>query len=189
MLAVWLLQNSHLELFRQKGAFKNFAKFTGKQLRQSLFLINLLSLRVTLLKKRDSGTGVSLWILKNTFFIEHLWWLLLLLIRRQSIRLFRIVAWCCVCFVFIFFLWMQKMPFFAIMKDAKGLKWYWVKVHQLLQEQSLSSEFTWNSWGYVIREYLCYFVRYSCLRYFYSEVKSENLYLEILISWISGVIS
>ena len=96
-------RNSHLELFRQKGAFKNFAKFTGKQLRQSLFLINLLSLKVTLLKKRDSGTGVALWILKNTFFIEHLWWLLLLLIRRQSIRLFRIVAWCCVCFVFIFF--------------------------------------------------------------------------------------
>ena len=45
-------RNSHLELFRQKGAFKNFAKFTGEQLCQSLFLINLLALRVTLLKKK-----------------------------------------------------------------------------------------------------------------------------------------
>ena len=59
---------------------KNFVKFTGKQLCQSLLFNKVAGLRpVTLLKKR-------LWqmfscefreIFRNTFFIEHLRWLLL----------------------------------------------------------------------------------------------------------------
>ena len=63
------------------GVFRNFAKFTGKHLCQSLFFIKVAGLRpVTILKKR-------LWhrcflvnfanILRTLIFIEHLRWLLL----------------------------------------------------------------------------------------------------------------
>ena len=34
----FVIGNSHPEVFCQKGFLKNFAKFTGKHLRQSLFL-------------------------------------------------------------------------------------------------------------------------------------------------------
>ena len=34
-------------------------------------------IRASNFSKRGSGTVVFLWILRNTFFIEHLWWLLL----------------------------------------------------------------------------------------------------------------
>ena len=54
------------------GVLRNFAKFTGRHLCQSLFfkyqvflsMYNLL-LGLQLDLKRDSGTGVSLWILQN----------------------------------------------------------------------------------------------------------------------------
>ena len=51
-----------------KGVLRNFAKFTGKHLCQSLFSIKLKALQ--LYQKRDSGTGAFLWILQN--FLEHL---------------------------------------------------------------------------------------------------------------------
>ena len=35
--------SSHPEVFYKKGVLKNFSKFTGKHLRQSLFLIKLLA--------------------------------------------------------------------------------------------------------------------------------------------------
>ena len=35
------VRSSHLEVFCKKGVLKNFAKFTGKQLCQSLFLLEL----------------------------------------------------------------------------------------------------------------------------------------------------
>ena len=67
-------------MFCKICVLKNFVKFTGKQLCQSLLFNKLAGLRpVTLLKKR-------LWqmfscefreIFRNTFFIEHLRWLLL----------------------------------------------------------------------------------------------------------------
>ena len=68
-------------MFCKKGFSRNFAKFTGKQLRQSLFLNEVAGLNpVTLLKKR-------LWyrsfpvdfakFLRTPFLVEHLWWLLL----------------------------------------------------------------------------------------------------------------
>ena len=61
----------------KKGVLRNFAKSTGKHLRQSFFFNKVASLRpATLLKKRlwhrcfpvDFGE-----ISKNTFFTKHLW--------------------------------------------------------------------------------------------------------------------
>ena len=55
----WRNRSSRPEVFCKKGALGNFTKFTGKHLCQSLFF-----------NKKDSGTGVFLWILWN--FWEHL---------------------------------------------------------------------------------------------------------------------
>ena len=73
-------RSSRSEVFCKKDILRNFAKFTGKQLCQSLFLNKVASLRpATLLKK-------SLWhrcfplnfskFLRTLFFTEHLRWLL-----------------------------------------------------------------------------------------------------------------
>ena len=68
-------QSSSLQMFFKKGVRKDFAKFTGKQLCWSLFLVR----RSAGLSKRDSNTGVFLWIFceifKNTVFTEYLRWL------------------------------------------------------------------------------------------------------------------
>ena len=74
-------RSSRPEVFCKKGALRSFAKFKVKHLWQSLFLIKL--------QARDSGTRVFLWILwisKNT--VEHLWWLLLQIYRREVISVF-----------------------------------------------------------------------------------------------------
>ena len=65
-------RNNRTEVFCKKDAVKNFAKFTGKHLSQSLFFIKLL--------------GKRLWhwcfpvnfakFLRTAFVTEHLWWLL-----------------------------------------------------------------------------------------------------------------
>ena len=68
-------------VFHKKGVLRNFAKFTGKRLCQSLFFNKVAGLTsATLLKKR-------LWrrcfpvnfakFLRKPFLTEHLWWLLL----------------------------------------------------------------------------------------------------------------
>ena len=44
----------------KKGVFRNFARFTGKHLWQSLFFNKVAGLRSENLSKRDSGTGVFL---------------------------------------------------------------------------------------------------------------------------------
>ena len=75
------VRSSLPKLFCEKGVLKNFAKFTGKHVCQSLFFNEVADLRpATLLKKR-------LWrrffpvnfakFFRTPFFIEHLWWLLL----------------------------------------------------------------------------------------------------------------
>ena len=83
-------RSSSLEVFCKKGVPRNFAKFTWKHLRQSLFFNKVANLRpATLLKNR-------LWhrcfpvnftkFLRTPFFTEHLRWLLLILdIRAMSI--------------------------------------------------------------------------------------------------------
>ena len=70
-------RSSHQRCSVIKGVLRNFAKFTGKHLCQSPFLNKVAGMRpATLLRKR-------LWHrrfpvnFKNTFFTEHLWWLLL----------------------------------------------------------------------------------------------------------------
>ena len=74
-------RRSSPEVFCKKGVLRNFTKFTGKHLCQSLFFNKVAGLRPAfLLKKR-------LWhicfpvnfvkFLRAPFYIEHLWWLLL----------------------------------------------------------------------------------------------------------------
>ena len=79
---VEFVRSSRAEVFFKKGDLRNLAKFTGKHLCQSRFLNIVAGLRpTTLLKKK-------LWhrcfpvnfakCLRTPFFIEHLWWLLLI---------------------------------------------------------------------------------------------------------------
>ena len=49
-------------MFCEKGVLRNFAKFTGKHLCQSLFFNKVAGAAW----KRDSGTGFFLWILRNS---------------------------------------------------------------------------------------------------------------------------
>ena len=53
-------RNSDPEVFCEKGVLRNFAKFTGKQLCQSLFLNKVAGMRYATLLKKGSGTGVFL---------------------------------------------------------------------------------------------------------------------------------
>ena len=64
-----VIKSSCPEEFCRKGVLRNFAKFTGKHLRQILFLKKRLwhkCFPVNLAK-----------FLRTPFFTEHLWWLLL----------------------------------------------------------------------------------------------------------------
>ena len=54
----------------KKGVLRNFAKFTGKHLCQSLFFNKIAGIACNFIKKRDSGTDVFWWILR--IFLEHL---------------------------------------------------------------------------------------------------------------------
>ena len=76
-----IIRSSRPEVFCKRGVLSNFTKFTGKHLCQSLFLNKFPGLRpATLLKKETLAQVYSCEfceISKNTFFIEHLWWLLL----------------------------------------------------------------------------------------------------------------
>ena len=74
-------RSSHQRCYARKGVLRNFTKFTEKRLCQSLFFDKVAGLSpVTLLKKK-------LWhgcfpvnfvkFLRTSFYLEHLWWLLL----------------------------------------------------------------------------------------------------------------
>ena len=65
-------RSSRPEVFCKKGVLRNFAKFTGKHLYQSLWYR---SFPVNFVK-----------FLKTPFFIEHLWWLLLYLVLNGQHR-------------------------------------------------------------------------------------------------------
>ena len=77
------LRSSRPEVFCKKDVFRNFTKFKGKHLCWSLFFNKVTALRrATLLKKRlwhRCLTVNFVKFLRTSFFIEHLWWLLLLL--------------------------------------------------------------------------------------------------------------
>ena len=79
----WITLSKHLykgnmkkqspRLVLWKVVLRNFAKFTGKHLCQSLLFNKVAGLRpATLLKKRHWHTGVFLWILR--FFLKHLFY-------------------------------------------------------------------------------------------------------------------
>ena len=75
---VWIRNSGYI--FREevvRGVLRNFAKFTGKHLCQSLFLIKLQ------VSNTGAGTGVLLVNFvkfpRTPFFIKNLWWLLLYL--------------------------------------------------------------------------------------------------------------
>ena len=76
-----LSRSSHRRrYFVRKGVLRNFAKFAGKHLCQSLFFI-----------KKETLTQVFSCefceVSKNTCFIEHLWWLLLkVLVYSENYR-------------------------------------------------------------------------------------------------------
>ena len=53
------------EVLYKKGVLRNFTKFTGKHLCQSLLFNRVAGLKPATLVKKDSGTGVFLWILWN----------------------------------------------------------------------------------------------------------------------------
>ena len=53
-------RSSHRTCSIKKGVLENFTKFTGKHLRQSLFLNKVAGLRPATLFKKDSATGVFL---------------------------------------------------------------------------------------------------------------------------------
>ena len=80
-LKMWKIQNSHTEVSCKKGVLKSFLKVTEKQLCQSLFFNKVAGFRpATLLKKETLAQVYSceFWqIVKKTFFIKHLQWLLL----------------------------------------------------------------------------------------------------------------
>ena len=80
--------SSHKKCSVKKGVLKNFAKFSGQHLCQSLFF-HKVSGPSTFLQKETLAKVFScefFEIFKNTFFTEHLRWLLLKLVIAQYLR-------------------------------------------------------------------------------------------------------
>ena len=79
-----LSRNSRPDVFCEKGVLRNFEKFTGKHLCQSLFFLKVAGSRpAILLWKRTWRRCFPLncaKFLRTTFLTEHLWWLLLIVI-------------------------------------------------------------------------------------------------------------
>ena len=71
-----MVRSSHPEVFYRKGALRNFAKFTGKHLSQSLFFTKICrSEACNFIKNETLAQTFSCEfceISKNTFFTEHL---------------------------------------------------------------------------------------------------------------------
>ena len=73
-----IYRSSRPEVFCKKGVLRNFAKFTGKHLRQSLLFNNL-----QLYQKRDWYRWLPVNLakfLRTPFFTKHFWWMLLSLL-------------------------------------------------------------------------------------------------------------
>ena len=70
-------QSSRLKVFCIKSVLRNFAKFTGKHLCQSLFFNKIAGVRPATLLKKVTLAHVFYCefceISKNTFFTEHFW--------------------------------------------------------------------------------------------------------------------
>ena len=80
-----IYRSSRPEIFCKKGVLRNFAKFTGKQLHQSLFFNKVAGLRpTTLLKKRPWHRCFPVKFLRTPFLTKHLRWLLLTLEHSEQ---------------------------------------------------------------------------------------------------------
>ena len=69
-------RSSRPEVFYKKGVLKNFAKFTGKHLYQSLFFNKVAGATCNVIKKETLAQVFSCEfceISKNTFLTEHVW--------------------------------------------------------------------------------------------------------------------
>ena len=72
LISMWWFRSSHQRCAIEIGVLKNFTKFSGKHLCQSLFFNKVAGLRpATLLKKRLLSCKFCE-IFKNTFLTEHL---------------------------------------------------------------------------------------------------------------------
>ena len=83
---VLICRKSRPEVFCTKGILRNFTKFTGKHLRQSLFLIKLQAWGLkacNFIKKRPQHRCFSVNIAKILFLIEHLLRLLKKLLLKK----------------------------------------------------------------------------------------------------------
>ena len=83
-ILVSLFKSNHRRFSMKKGVPRNFTKFIGTHQCQSLFFNKVAGLRLaSLLTKRLWHRCIPVSFLKflrTTFFIERLWWLLLLII-------------------------------------------------------------------------------------------------------------
>ena len=78
-------RGSRSHMFFKIGVLINFAIFTGKHRRWTLFLIKLQFFRPATLSKETPTQVFSCEycdIFKNSSFIEHLWWLLLVIFHK-----------------------------------------------------------------------------------------------------------
>ena len=85
------LRSTRPEVFCKESVLKNFTKFTGKHLCQILFFS-----KVQLLKRETLAQVFSCEfceIFKNTFFIEHLQWLLLTIQISITLKLHYNLHW------------------------------------------------------------------------------------------------
>ena len=89
-------RRSHWRCSTKKDVLKNFAIFTKMHLCWSLFIIKLQAFRTAILLK-ETPTQMFfckyLEILKNIFFTEYLWWLILnFLLESHNRKSFRYIA-------------------------------------------------------------------------------------------------
>ena len=87
LLLMWEYRSSRRRCSVKEGVLKDSANFTEKHLCWSLFLIKLQAFRPVTLLKRKPNQVFSCEIcemFKNTFFIEHIRWLLLKLYKVDS---------------------------------------------------------------------------------------------------------
>ena len=86
--------SSRLQMFFKVGVLKSYAIFTGNHLRWSHFCIKFQSFRPATLKVTPTKVlfGEYCKFFKNSFFIEHLRWLLLLLSKIFISRCDKIIS-------------------------------------------------------------------------------------------------
>ena len=112
----------HSEVFCEKGVFRSFAKFTGKHLCQSLFLIISRPQPVTLLKTRlwHRCFPVNFAKFQRTRFpTEHLRWLLLNCIRFVK---------CMYNYCIYLYLYAYKRTYFLLLKPRNSVLSYFFLV-------------------------------------------------------------